>query len=126
MTPELEVYMIMTTFNLVVLIIASLVLYFTGAASTLMRIIESIFQEVSAKDNKTLVFSWRKGLTALVGINFVASNTGQVWFGAKEMTAACNSITAMVFAFYFGKDILNRLSIGKTPEVTSTEATGGA
>jgi len=117
MTPELWQYFYYLVINVGAGALIAVMLYASGAAKFIADVILPVFNEISSKDTKTLVFSWKKGLTALVGVNFVVSNIGYVWFGAREMTSAANGITAMVFGFYFGKGIIDRINIGKAPEV---------
>lgn len=74
-----------------------------------MKTLLSIFAEKSG------IFSWRKAGTAIVFLIFAFACIG---YGFKhnfdELPASYLSIISGVFAFYFFKDVINRLSISGT------------
>ena len=52
-------------------------------------------------------FSWRKGLTALIGLVFAFCCIGYC-FGLKELPIAYISIIGGVFTFYFTKELFTK------------------
>lgn len=113
MNPDLVSYAIYLAINITALALISVILYATGAAKVITTVLIPIFQEVSAIDKKTVVFSWKKAMTAVTTAVFAICCIGYAFLGARELPSPYWATIAGVFGTYFFKPLIDRIQIGQ-------------